>query len=260
MEEMNVNEEATTNEAPQKEVFARQSDVRIFTSNQYDKFILSELNRIPGHYHKVRDSIKENDYTKYQPILVNSKMEIVDGQNRFLACKELGLPVHFIVSDEIKIFAAADINRASKNWTAMDYAIHYAKRGREPYIKLLDLCAKYNQKLSIVQCFGKMTGSNRSHTENVKSGQFQFREDVDIEDFLSHMQDFEPYYSFAKKGKFVKAVLKLYLTKGYDQELMRNKLRMASGIVHEQPRVDMMTEEILKLYNYKARKPFVVKY
>jgi hypothetical protein len=259
MEEMNMNEETNT-ETTQKEVFARKSDVNIFTSNQYDKFVLSELNRVPGHYKKVLQSIKDNDYTKYQPILVNSKMEIVDGQNRFLACKELGLPIHFIVSDEIKIFAAADINRASKNWTAMDYAIHYAKRGREPYIKLLDLCAKYNQKLSIVQCFGKMSGgSHRSHSENVKSGGFQFRDDVDIEDFLEHMMDFDSYYNFSKKDKFVKAVLKLYLTKGYDKDKMRKKLRIASGIVHEQPRVDMMTEEILKLYNYKSRKPLKVK-
>lgn len=148
MEEMNL-------VADTEQVFAKQSDVRVFTSNQYDKFILSELNRIPGHYKKVLQSIKENDYTKYQPILVNSRLEIVDGQNRFLACKELGLPIHFIVSDEIQIFAAADINRASKNWTASDYAIHYAKRGREPYIKLLDLCARFNQKLSVVQCLGR---------------------------------------------------------------------------------------------------------
>jgi len=243
------------------EVFAKQSDVRVFVSNQYDKFILSELNRIPGHYKKVLNSIKENDYTKYQPILVNHKLEIVDGQNRFLACKELGLPIHFIVSDEIKIFAAADINRASKNWTANDYAIHYAKRGREPYIRLLDLCARFNQKISIVQFFGKMSGAVRSHSDNVKSGNFQFREDVNIEDFLSHIEDFAAYYkNFYKKDKFIKAVLKLYLTPGYSKSTMNNKLRMASGIVHEQPRVDMMTEEIIKLYNYKSRTPLVVKY
>ena len=112
-------------------------------------------------------------------------MEIVDGQNRFLACKNLGLPIHFIVSEDIKIFAAADINRASKNWTASDYAEHYAKRGREPYVRLLDLCAKYDQRLSIVQQFGKMSNNARSHSDNVKSGNFQFRDDVNIDEFFN---------------------------------------------------------------------------
>lgn len=237
-------------------VFAKQSEVKIFTSTQYDKFVLSELNRVPGHYKKVLASIKENDYTMYQPILVNSRLEIVDGQNRFLACRELDLPIHFIVSEDIKIFAAAEINQASKNWSANDYAEHYAKRGREAYIKLLDICAKYGQRLSVVQQFGKMSNSVRSHSENVKSGNFQFREDVDIEDFLTHVEDFGTYYkSFYKKDKFVKAVLKLYLKKEYSIETMKNKLRMASGIVHEQPRVDMMAEELIKIYNYKNRKP-----
>lgn len=237
-----------------REVHATQSKVRIFTTSDYAIFKLSELNRIPGHYKKILESIRENDYTMYQPILVNSKMEIVDGQNRFLACKELGLPIHFIVSETINIYAAADINRASKNWGSEDYAQHYAKRGREPYIRLLDLCAKYNQRISVVQQFGKMSGKVKSHAENVKSGNFQFREDIDIEDFFEHMEDFAPYYkSFCTMDKFVKAVLKLYMASGYKKETMRNKLRIASGIVNEQPRVDMMAEELLKLYNYMSR-------
>jgi hypothetical protein len=250
----------TENIASTEDVFARQSEVKIFTSTQYDRFVLSELNRIPGHYKKVLESIKENDYTMYQPILINSRMEIVDGQNRFLACRELGIPIHFIVSENINIFAAADINKASKNWNANDYAEHYAKRGREAYIQLLDICAKYGQRLSVVQQFGKMSGAVRSHSENVKSGNFQFREDVDIEKFLNHIEDFSKYYkNFYKKDKFVKAVLRLYLKKEYSIESMKNKLRMASGIVNEQPRVDMMAEDLIKLYNYKSRKPISLK-
>ena len=237
-----------------KEVHAVQSDVKIFTTSDYSIFVLSELNRIPGHYKKVLESIEANDYTKFQPILVNNKMEIVDGQNRFLACKDLGLPIHFIVSDTIKIFAAADINRASKNWSAADYAEHFAKRGREPYIRLIDLCAKYNQRLSVVQQFGKMSNAVNSHSENVKSGNFQFRDDVNIDEFLTHIEDFGTYYKdFYKKDKFVKAVLKLYLKKEYKIDTMVKKLRMASGIINEQPKVDMMAEELVKLYNYKSK-------
>jgi len=237
-----------------KEVKAIQSDVKIYTSSDYSIFNLSELNRVPGHYKKVLKSIEENDYTQFQPILVNRNMEIVDGQNRFLACKDLGLPIHFIVSEGIKIFAAADINRASKNWSASDYAEHYAKRGREPYVRLLDLCAKYDQRLSIVQQFGKMSNSVNSHSENVKSGNFQFRNDVNIDEFLTHIEEFGQYYkAFYKKDKFVKAALKLYLKKEYKMSVMINKLRMASGIINEQPKVDMMAEELVKLYNYKSR-------
>jgi len=247
-------EEKTT-----EKIFAKESEVKIYISTEYDEFILSEYNRDPGHYKKVMESIKENDYTRYQPILVSSSMEIVDGQNRFLACKELGLPIHFIVSQDIHIFAAADINKASKNWNAMDYARHYSARGKESYTRLLELCHKYDQRISVVGAFGKIASGAKSHSDNIKKGKFEFRDDIDVDAFFVHMLIFDNFYPFSKREKFVKAMLKLYVHPDYDAEKMANKLKYNSGVVHEQPRVDMMTEEMLNLYNYKSRNKISVK-
>lgn len=236
------------------EPFAIQSDVLIWTATDYSKFKLNEFNREPSHYKRVLDSIQRNDHTKYQPILVDREMNIVDGQNRFLACKELGLPIHFIVSKDIHIFAAADINQASKNWSTLDYVQHYSKRGKESYTKILDLCAKYNQRISIIIQFGKLSEGAKSHTENVKRGNFQFREDIDVEDFFEHVSVFNNYYDFSKNDRFVRALLRLYLHEDYDKNRMVNKLRKASGIVNEQPKIELIVEELLKVYNYRARK------
>jgi len=239
--------------------FAIESDVKIWIARDYSKFVLSELNRDPSHYRKVLESIKTNDYTQYQPILVDKKMNIVDGQNRFLACKELGLPIYFIISREIHIYAAADINQASKNWSMQDFVQHYSKRGKENYTKMLDLCAKYGQRISTIAQFGKYSNGVNSHTENVKRGDFYFRDDVDIDGFFSHLATFQKYYSFSKNDRFVKALLKMYMHKDYSVDVMENKLRIASGIVNDQPKVDLMLSELLKLYNYKQRKQLVIK-
>ena len=249
----------TNSISKKKKTFAVQSDVRIFVTSEYDEFSLSEFNRDPSHYKKVLESIKKKDYTKYNPILVDKDLIIVDGQNRYLACKELGLPIHFIVSQEINIYAAADINQASKNWSVTDYARHYAKRGNKEYIRLLDLCAKYNQRISVVMAFGKQSGGVKSHSQNVKSGNFEFKTEIDIDEFFEHMKEFANYYHFSNREKFIKAALKLYNHKDYDKDKMLKKLRQCSGIVHEQPRVDMMVKELLKLYNYNNRKQIHVK-
>lgn len=239
--------------------FAVESDVKIWVATDYSKFNLNEFNREPGHYRKVLESIKANDHTQYQPILVDKHMNIVDGQNRFLACKELGLPIYFIVSREIHIFAAADINQASKNWNMQDYVQHYSKRGKEAYTKMIDLAAKYNQRISVIAQFGKMTDSVRSHTENVKKGNFQFRDDVNVDKFFQHLAFFQKYYKFSTNERFVKALLKMYMNQEYSEKTMVNKLRLASGIVNDQPSVDLMLAELLKLYNYKSRRPLSVK-
>jgi hypothetical protein len=245
----------TTGEKP----FAVESDVKIWVATDYSKFNLNEFNREPGHYKKVLESIKANDYTQYQPILVDKHMNIVDGQNRFLACKELGLPIYFIVSKNIHIFAAADINQASKNWSMQDYVQHYSKRGKESYTKMLDLCARYGQRISVIAQFGKIVDNAKSHTENVKKGNFTFREDIDVEAFFEHLATFQKYYKFSTNERFVKALLKMYMHPDYKTDVMAKKLRIVSGIVHDQPRVDMMLDELVKLYNYKSKKPIVIK-
>jgi len=245
----------TTSQKP----FAVESDVRIWVANDYSKFVLNEFNRDPGHYKKVLESISANDYTQYQPILVDKNMNIVDGQNRFLACKELGLPIYFIVSTEIHIFAAADINQASKNWSMQDYVQHYSKRGKAPYTKMLDLCAKYGQRISVIAQFGKMVDGVKSHTDNVKKGDFTFRDDIDVDGFFQHLATFQKYYKFSTNERFVKALLKMYMHPEYSEKTMANKLRIVSAIVHDQPNVELMLGELVKLYNYKSRKPITVK-
>jgi len=241
-------------EEQEKEFAATQSEVRIFKTTHYDKFKLSEFNRDPAHYKKLVESIKDNDKTMYNPILVDKDLVIIDGQNRFLACKELKLPVNFIVAKDMHIFEAADINQASKNWTTMDYASHYANRGREEYIKLLDYAHKYDQRITVIMTFGRLSKGNRSHGKSVRSGNFKFREDIDVDAFFKHATEFREYLSFAKKDCFVKALLKMYMHENYDKDVMMKKLKKNSGIVHEQSRVDTMLDELLKLYNYRMKK------
>ncbi len=245
----------TTKETP----FATESQSKIWVATDYSKFKLNEYNREPGHYKKVLKSIKDKDYTMYNPILVDRQMNIVDGQNRFLACKELGKPIYFIVGQDIHIFAASQINQASKNWTMIDFVQHYAKRGMEPYIKMIDLAAKYQQRLSVIAQFGKLSDNSRSHSESVSRGLFQFRTDIDVNDFFEHVATFQKYYKFAKKERFVRAVLKLYTHEDYSPKTMEKKLRIASSIVHDQPKVEMVIEELVKLYNYKSRNQITIK-
>jgi hypothetical protein len=234
---------------------ACQSDVVVWVTTEYDKFNFSELNRDPSHYKNILESIKENDLTRFQPILVDDNLTIVDGQNRFLACRELGLPINFIISKEVHINDAGDINQGSKPWNSKNFVEHYSKRGRSEYIRILDICHKYDQSISVVMQFGQLKNGLKTHAQAVKKGVFKFREDIDVDEFFEHMKTFNKYYHFAKKDRFVKAVFKLYTHENYDKKRMEKRLRTSSGIVNEQPNMELMVNELLKLYNYKSKKP-----
>ena len=111
--------------------------IRVTTN--YDDFRFWKNNRNPVKYDKLVKSIQANDLTSACPILVNRNRFIIDGQNRFLACKKLGKPIYYIVKDipdkEIDNYIIT-LNTASTNWNLPDYLSYYIKKGYTNYIEL----------------------------------------------------------------------------------------------------------------------------
>lgn len=70
---------------------------QIRSTTDYSKFH-KKRNRLvkPANLRKVRKQIEELDLTRYFPIVIGAKGEIKDGQHRYEACKELGLPIWYV--------------------------------------------------------------------------------------------------------------------------------------------------------------------
>lgn len=73
-------------------------------TNNYYMFKRLEGNRFvdPKKVNKLKKSIDEVGYIS-NPIIVNEKMEVIDGQHRLEALKELGKPVEYIVQKNLDI-------------------------------------------------------------------------------------------------------------------------------------------------------------
>ena len=91
---------------------------------------------------KIVKSIKNVGYIT-SPIIVNEKMEVIDGQGRLEALERLHMPVEYIVEPGIGINECISMNVHQTNWTLMDYIISFATRGLESYIKILKLKQEY---------------------------------------------------------------------------------------------------------------------
>jgi ribosome-binding factor A len=233
-----------------------EADIKIYVTTNYDMFTLSDLNRDVTLSKKLVENIKHNDLTQYNPILVDKRLTIVDGQHRFIAEKELGIPVYFIVSDKVKINDAADINQATKNWTTENYILHFAKRNFPVYQKLIAFGEKYQQPLTNLLALGKASADkNKTITELVRKGKFQFREtDVRIKELMTNFKDFQEIYDFANTTIFFKAYIRVASLENYTHAHMVKKLNEASGIIRRQPTQQLLIEEIIKLYNYGTKK------
>lgn len=90
-------------------------------SSDYDKFKFLEQNRetMDRHINNLMASIKESG--QVHPIVINEQFEIIDGQNRFKACKLLGLPVMYIISNDASIKDVILMNNTQVSWKMKDY-------------------------------------------------------------------------------------------------------------------------------------------
>ena len=124
-------------------------------TTNYDMFKFREDNRKEisnVHVRVLVRSITHNNMLKYKPILVNSKMEVLDGQHRLLAAKEIGVPIFYEVEKDMDIKSIISL-QTQKAWTTTDYINAYAKNGYEDYIKLSDFCKKNDRMLFIYNRF-----------------------------------------------------------------------------------------------------------
>ena len=71
--------------------------MQVYQSVNYAQFQPIDGNRtiLQHHLKRLKKSMEENFLIS--PILVNEKMEIIDGQHRFEAAKSLGLPIYFFI-------------------------------------------------------------------------------------------------------------------------------------------------------------------
>jgi len=94
-------------------------------TNDYSMFRTLEGNRHLNKLHVKR--LKESFQKAYllSPIIVNEKFEIIDGQHRFEAAKQLGVPINFLIAPKYGLKEAQMLNENMKNWKKEDYLNAY---------------------------------------------------------------------------------------------------------------------------------------
>ena len=99
-------------------------------SKNYSMFKFKDGNRDLNYINvnKMEDSLKKHGWVT--PIVVDNNYYIVDGQHRFQAAKNLGMPIVFIkMSNDFNVEAIRDINNAQEKWNTWDYVKSQADLG-----------------------------------------------------------------------------------------------------------------------------------
>lgn len=234
----------------------------VHTTEDYTRFEFNELNRgvDAAHVRKLKKNIK--DIGLVQPITVDSDGHIIDGQHRFHACRELGIPVRYIIQDSMNMEDVVALNNMSKPWSTMDKVQSFAAQGNEHYQKLLDFyqdCKDLDNRISIrvailiAQGSASHASSNQKKM-NIGKGTWEFREDYEVA--LKRLYSLLQFkrWDFYLKQSFVTAFLRCLRTiDGFDpSELLKRAETHSHMFVYAGT-----TEETLRVfenvYNYRRK-------
>ena len=247
---------------------------KIMQTTDYDEFTFFHGNRsIDEKRLKVlMESIKT--YGLINPIVVNQKKEIIDGQHRYQSCRTLSIPVRYNVYkvDSSQLLELIrNINSVQKNWNNDDianaFAVHspnskYYKR----YIQLRELGITHS---SVIECTNYLGEDNglafstriRRSYHSFKNGNFEIT-DLAKEKLIMLVSSLESS-NFDRgtwnKSAFMCTLLEVNKTvKGFSMKRFFDNYRnFPQKWIKAQTR-DEHKRSIVRLYNYNNQKPIKV--
>lgn len=155
------------------------------------KYLPGNRDVTPGRVSRLKKSYQKIGQIEY-PILVNEKFEVIEGQGRLEACKELHLPIVYIQIPGLGIKECQAMNINQSNWSTIDYVKSYAELGIQDYQYFLQLYKAYKPLgirvvLHSVSLEETIQGGGGKKYDSIKKGTFV----CTTEDYEKAMQRLE---------------------------------------------------------------------
>lgn len=235
------------------------SDGIIHRTNEYGMFRLLDGNRdVSGaNVKSIKKSILEYGYIEV-PITVNEHLEIVDGQHRFEALKDLGLPIPYLVFKGIGLKECSTMNTNCKNWTTKDYINANIAVGSKNAEFIVNMKNKYECNYELVMACLYGTGRDG----NVIKYAVQ---DTDITEqmkkdcmYLLELIKLMPLdNTLGSKRTFARALKFLKTCTDCDMKKLQTKYNKHITLMKPFNNVKHCLDSFEKIYNFKSRSEYV---
>lgn len=160
------------------------------------------------------------------PIIVDSSHNVIDGQHRLVAAKELKLPVFYVVDSSVSDIDIAGLNSNKKNWSAKDYVEYFSKKGVEGYLTIKKLIEQF-PKISYPAAM-EYLNNDKWNSSLFREGKFVANNYDGAKDLLSKASDFD-FYESRYDQRFLRALKQCIETGEYNHQKMLSQMMRESG-------------------------------
>ena len=233
-------------------MFTKTKIQEIHFTKDYGMFKIIKENRDKDNpnYKQLKESI-QTKHIKSAAIIVNEKLEILDGQHRFWIFKELGLVVPYTIEvggteQDVRL-----LNTAGKKWSLYDHLTAYANAGLKEYKKTSKFLNHYGFKINeTVAMLRSRTRVNGVVMTQFKQGFFKIADLDHAEKTAETILSFESVYKGVRRRSFVFAMLNCLQTKGFDPERLKRKIELQPNKLKAYLSWEECLVDIQKVYNF----------
>jgi hypothetical protein len=238
---------------------------QIYETKNYDMFSLINGNRIirKDRVKKLQKDIEA--FAQKNPILVTADKGVLDGQYRLTACKNLSIPVKYIVDDQIHssdqniLDLIRAINKNQANWTAVNvgnsYAVSEDNEYYKRYMDLINLGVSHSFVLHACAEFSKGKPDVKCTNKNFKSGEFVMPLEVYemVKGLIKMLKSSGISPKIWNRQYFIRALMKLRKVKEFDTyRFIENFERFPYEWKDAYQTMDNL-RSILHVHNYRNR-------
>ena len=224
---------------------------QVESTTRYEMFSFTSKNR-PVNFKRVKTfckSILKENLLRENPIIVNEKMQILDGQNRFLAAKELGIPVYYLITTSMKEESIPNMNNNHEKWKLLDLLQVYRNSGFKEYEDVYLFMTKYG--------FGPTVSiailSESSNLKEFKNGTFVIKNYERAVAFANHIMDFKPYFDGYLHQNFVAAMIYIWKLPEYKPHIMMQRMKHCSRKLVRCPDKKTYIFLLEEIYNHMSQ-------
>jgi hypothetical protein len=192
-----------------------------------------------------------------EPIKINDKNQVIDGQHGLEAAKRLGLGVWYYSVGKCDLRHVPKFNSIKLNWTRRHFLNSYCELGYEPYKRLAEFMQTYPEfgiaTASYILSCGKNSqgeGNQKLSAKDVfNDGKYRIEDLKKGYDYAAMISEYAPHYKGYKRSSFVRAIVPLFAKRQFSHEKFLKKLSANSTEMVDCSTVEQYRNLIEKIYN-----------
>jgi hypothetical protein len=238
-------------------------------TKDYSIFKKNKCNRIldTSNLARIRQSILTQNLLELRPIVVNSDMEVIDGQHRLAVAQELGLEIFYLIDVKAKDENIILLNCNQKSWNASDYLNYYINQGNQEYIRFNQFLEKHHLVISNALLLLLKNGMDtRASFEIFRTGNFIFPSAVEIIEvnnnlaFINTVIDYiktktSGNKAYLQRKTFFTSTLEFFSSKYVDKDTFMKKLEFRIDLMHPCTKRSEYKYILKQIYNFRNNNP-----